>query len=126
MSADGTLALINGALRDYETSSDAMRWSPDPERVAPDPALPMVFVDFDLGPLVRGFQQMSEALARAVIPAFHAAIEPVRQMAHAVDAGWYPRQHIRCHQCHPMANPKPLAVNGAQYRRRQKARKRRR
>ena len=68
---------------------------------------------------------MGEALARAVIPAFHAAVEPVRQMAHAVDAGRYPRRHIRCHQCRPIANPKPLAVSGARYHRRQKARRRR-
>jgi hypothetical protein len=36
---------------------------------------------------------------------------------HGFDAAWHPRDHIRCHRCHPAANPRPLPINGHEYRR---------
>lgn len=38
---DHTLGLIDGAIRDYETSGDAMRWTPEH---AAEPALPLATV----------------------------------------------------------------------------------
>ena len=37
----------------------------------------------------------------------------------------YRRHRIRCALCNPAGNPKPLAVNGAEYRRRTRTRRRR-
>jgi hypothetical protein len=43
---------------------------------------------------------------------------------HDFDRKCYPRKHRRCHVCHPKWS-RPLAVNGREYRRRQRARQRR-
>lgn len=134
MSAEGTLDLIDGALRDYELSSDAMRWTPD-ETARDDgwsqmQGMTPSLVIFDecaaafsttmqaagqaLRTLVGGFQLFTEALGAVEFPPSHIACAILR-----------PRQHVRCHDCNPIANPRPLAINGAAYRRRQKARRRR-
>lgn len=48
------------------------------------------------------------------------------RMLHHLWAAFFPRQHRRCHCCNLAGNPRPLAINGAAYHRRQRARNRRR
>jgi hypothetical protein len=81
-----------------------------------------------VGRAVRAFGEALQPLARAYMGAMGdigkivGALAPV---AHAIDAGRRPRQHIRCRECHPFANPSPLPVNGREYHRRQRRRSRR-
>ena len=64
VSAD-ILASIDGALRDYELSADAMRWLPEEKREAP-PALAPVFVPvtLDLEPFTRALEEAGRVLRR--------------------------------------------------------------
>ena len=74
------------------------------------------------GEWARGMQMIGEALAEALTPILRAAAVA----AHDFHAAWRPRGHRRCVTCHPGRKPKPLAVNGHEYRRRQLARQKRR
>lgn len=88
MTIDATLAAIDGALEDWGTSGDAMRWQPDPGRVICDGGSP-------LWP------------------------ERYSELRH----GTY---HVRVSYApFPAGNTRPLAINGAGYRRRQRNRKKR-
>jgi hypothetical protein len=52
---DHTLDAIDGALADYDVSPDAMRWSPEPEKVAPQrPAI-------DLSGFIAAMQRLADA-----------------------------------------------------------------
>jgi hypothetical protein len=83
---------------------------------------------------VAAFTDAMQAAGQTLLASFGAAIsgsfalsvlQPNMAAAHRAHAIYYPRQHIRCGDCHPIANPRPLAINGPAYRRRQKARRRR-
>jgi hypothetical protein len=136
VSADGTLDLIDGALRDYELSSDAMRWTPDRDAARDNGwsrmqgMTPSVVIFDEVAMFTAGMQAAGQALASfaaAISRGFALSVlSPDMAAAHRAHAIYWPRQHVRCSDCHPIAHPRPLVINGAQYRRRQKARKRRR
>lgn len=123
MTAD-ILAAIDGSLRDYETSRDAMRWNPglsearEPAAVpAPDPLIiPPGGGTFPVGADI--FADVS-----GITEVFRRIAAMLEQFGHDHRTR---RDRIRCRECHPQGNPGPLAVNGHEYRRRQRARARRR
>jgi hypothetical protein len=125
------LDAIDGALFDYATSKDAMRWQPpeeQPEPLLPTPMIP-VNIDIDLSGFMRGFEQLGEVM-ESLVRGFAEALKPVgkfvQRISHDIDAREHPRWHKRrCRTCNPRGNPRPLAVNGHEYRRRRKARMRR-
>jgi hypothetical protein len=93
-----------------------------------------VHITVDTASFTRALEQAGAALQRfgatmvsvaeacgATVGKMVTVLAPV---AHAVDADRNPREHIRCHRCHPQANPKPLPINGHEYHRRQRARRR--
>jgi hypothetical protein len=126
----GILDSIDGALRDFETSKDAMRWLPEDKRPdgpasdgIPGGAAPVaVAVTVDAEEFARALNDFAEIMARVLRP----AVEDTARLFHAISAAFFPDQHLRCHTCHPARRPKPLAVDGHEYRRRMKARQRRR
>lgn len=124
--AGDILDAIDGALLDWETSQDAMRWTPAEKRPvrADDAMAALARTAIDMSGIVRGFQQMGEAMGRALYEMF----APLRKLsatlatiAHMQEPG----SHGHCRTCHPEQAPRPLAVNGHEYRRRQRARQRR-
>lgn len=163
MSTEGTLDLIDGALRDWETSNDAMRWTPDADARGEDRASRMqgmtpslvIYDEVAMTMYTAAVQRQIDALAAALSAHLPGGMRfewvsstpddpETTQMWTAPRTGWYqfvhqpdmaaghrahaiywPLQHIRCHDCHPIANPRPLAINGDAYRHRQKARRRR-
>lgn len=145
MSADGTLDLIDGALRDYELSSDAMRWQPDRAvcdgtgytrggasrtegRIRLQGMTASLVIYDEVTTFTTGMQaagQAFQALARGFQSLSGVQLTVTGTISHNIHRIYWPRQHIRCTECHPDANPRPLAINGAQYRRKQKARRRR-
>jgi hypothetical protein len=134
MSADGTLDLIDGALRDYELSSDAMRWTPGgasraDKWIGLQGMTPSLVIFDEMTTFTTGIQAAGQALASfgaAITGGFALSVfQPDMAAVHRAHAIYWPRQHIRCGDCHPLANPRPLAISGAAYRRRQKARRRR-
>lgn len=125
MSVDATLSAIDGTLQDWEHGPDAARWQADgdgPDQLAdtvPLVSAPVsVSIRIDVAPFLEQMAKVGEALA--------AFGRPFVLMAHRMEARRGPRQHIRCRTCNPAGNPLPLAVSGADYRRRQRARRRRR
>lgn len=80
-----------------------------------------------VGPVVQAF---SEATARAALVASHdLALDVAKAFGirpSLVGIGGHEHSPARCRRCNPAGNPLPLAVNGADYRRRQQARRRRR
>ena len=136
--AAGVLAAIDGAVRDWETSSDAMRWTPSRlpslnqaqketarrlcARTGVDGYAAM-FMVLDAEPVSSPGAQI-QAIGRAVASAFAPALAqvgavcrtlgkafgnlPVQRMAHDLDAGKNPRAHIRCAVCNPCANSGPV------------------
>lgn len=111
---------IDGALHDWETSPDAMRWSPRLAEVkhrAVDGAAPE-------RPAVTG-TGLAE-FGRAIGEAFRPLLDWAKRMFHDLSRLIFPDQHRRCVTCHPSRKPKPLAVDGHEYQRRLKARRRRR
>lgn len=113
----GILDQIDGALRDFDTSGDAMRWVPEGgRRPWPDA------VTIDTEEFTRSLNEFGEAVIRA----FRPVIEDTARQFHALSAALFPVQHRRCATCPPGRKPKPLAVNGHEYQRRLKARRRRR
>lgn len=72
---------------------------------------------------------LRQALAdfgRIVADAFRPLFDYLARMAHGIHRMLFPSRHRRCWTCHPERKPKPLAVNGNEYQRRQRARRRRR
>jgi hypothetical protein len=49
----------------------------------------------------------------------------LERLIHRLDQLMFPRKHRRCRTCHPRSVSRPLAVNGHEYHRRQRARTRR-
>lgn len=112
-----------------------MRWTPDRDAARDNGwsrmqgMTPSVVIFDEVQMLTTGMQAAGQALASfaaAISGGFTLSVfSPDMPAAHRAHAIYYPRQHIRCADCHPAANPRPLAINGAAYRRRQKARRRR-
>lgn len=120
------LETIDGALSGYETSRDAMRWVPKEER--PD-VLPADYLALAADALSRDmvrFLGTAQAIAEAIRPVVEAQARACAKFTHSIDRGLWPDRHRRCVTCHPWRRPKPLAVNGHEYQRRLKARRRRR
>jgi len=63
-----------------------------------------------------------EAALREVRRVAEVTSDHVRAFGHAV--AHMQEKPARCPRCHPRANPKPLCIDGAAYRRRTKGRKR--
>ena len=141
MSGD-VLDAIDGALRDYDTSHDAMRWVPD--RVICDGGQPLrigwhqpgsitvltptvIAVDDATAAAFTALAQRFQALGRATVDMWEPAAKAIADLAHAIDRGINPGLHNRwCARCRPLANPRPLCIDGAEYRRRQRNRRKRR
>ncbi|MDF9718070.1 hypothetical protein INN71_02655 [Nocardioides sp. ChNu-153] len=113
MSGD-ILAAIEGALDDWETSPDAMRWTPDPPPTQPTSVLgPRIAsravtfrVHVDLSPFITAVTEAARAMA-ALMAGLH--IDPLSGVARPVDTH----------------HPRPLPIDGAAYHRRRRARTRR-
>lgn len=76
----------------------------------------------DPEPWSRQVAELGRVIGEALLPA---AEEALRNF-HDLSAALFPRRHRKCLTCHPGRKPKPLAVDGREYRRRQRARTRRR
>ena len=127
--SEDILDMIDGTLRDYAVSGDAMRWTPEPE---PDPegrdAGPAVLtqVTVDVSGFVDGLRQVCEAIARFGAACAKGMRLPDLLAALCTGRHERSRDRARCPKCNPAGNPRPLAVNGHEYRRRQLNRRRRR
>ena len=137
----GILDSIDGALYDFETSKDAMRWVPEDERHAGNrPAAVSPWHDLAGAALVLNspsatalmltvdadeFNQALNELAAAVTRAFRPVIEDTVKAFHGLSAVLSPELHRKCWTCHPKRKPKPLAVDGHEYQRRLRARRKR-
>lgn len=104
------LAAIDGALRDYETGADAMRWVPPGDRGPLAIAAPLMLdIRVDVEPFMAAMRQMAEAVNRAMRP----WAELVRKLA--------PTAQV----IHDARRARRSAMH-AEYARRQRARRRRR
>lgn len=119
------LDTIDGALRDWETSPDAMRWNPV---LSGDRASTEQGLIIDISGIVQAMEIASAAVA-AFAATMAEALKPFawlgRTLAHDRHMAQHPREHIRCHVCHQQANPLRLCIDGHAYARRRKARARR-
>lgn len=119
MSTQDIIATIDGALDDWRTGPDAMRWSKDPgAAIAAGPPMPdptAMFRAFAEAckPLQRMLTQMSREFQNA-----GRALHPLLVKAGVVEG----HRMARCRTCSPMANPLPLPFNGAEYHRRSRRR----
>lgn len=134
---------IDGALRDFEVSGDAMRWTPEPPEPAPrqrlarggvlmvpdvaDPSAPTadeisravpidvveVVLEIDTSRFVEAMRRAAEALT-AMAPKIEALTRPLRQAATRMQEREAARQH----------QPVPLSIDGHAYRRRTRRRRR--
>jgi hypothetical protein len=97
---DQTVALIDNAVRDWETSGDAMRWAPTrPRPLGATPPPGTLSLTVDIRGLVKAFQQLqsvAEAVGHRLTVAF---LDPRQRRAH----------RKRCRVCNPAGNPPPLA-----------------
>jgi hypothetical protein len=120
------LDVIDGTLRDYAVSGDAMRWSPDPEaREADTDGGASLLLSVDVSGFVEGLRQVCEAIARLGAVCAK-AMRPMDLLA-ALCTGRHerPRDRARCPRCNPRGNPGALAVNGREYQRRLRNRRKR-
>jgi hypothetical protein len=143
--ADSVLASIDGALTacGYVGSGDAgsqMRWRPEPPEEPerePTGEAGEAGEDDDWAPLRpsltvtahfrvpgRGWDACVRAGARSAgqMPGLARDLKA----AYARQPGWYPRPASHCGECNPRGNPEPLAVDGREYQRRIRNRRRRR
>jgi len=140
-STDKVLVSIDEAIDGYvsedeSVSYDAMRWQPeepdnvravrhdvrvtntmDPEAIARALRPIGVMVQQQAEALQKTFGTLAKMINRSV-GHVHTSIAPM----HYGDD--YRRHRRGCRLCNPPGNPKPLAVNGAEYRRRTRARRR--
>ena len=139
MSTDAVLEAIDGALADYGTSADAMRWSPDPELVAPAPPV-MIGVRVDAEAFTRQLAAVMDGMAEVgrQVSAMFAGLNQAAltisgplmklgaDLAHAADVQKRPRWHRRrCPRCNPRGFTSTASPEMRDYRRRLKARARR-
>jgi hypothetical protein len=140
---DSVLASIDGALTacgyiDHGGIGSSMRWRPEPPEPDPDPEwrdlddlrAPGPLDDDRPGFLVTAHYRTAQGFnvcVRATVYTEAARAATAAKMAKARHPcpGWYPRPASRCGDCNPHGNPGPLAVNGSEYSRRRKARRRR-
>jgi hypothetical protein len=134
---DNVLASIDGALTDYgyiesgEVGS-SMRWRPEPPEAEPDPEWhnldDLHFLDGDRPEFTVTAHYRTSAGFNACVRATvysEAARVAMAKVRHPYP-GWSPRPASRCEECNPRGNPGPLAVNGSEYQRRIRNRRRRR
>lgn len=130
-SAGDVLDSIDGTLRDYETSADAMRWTPDPPPVTVRDETERVYLEWNhviSAEALTEFGRQISAMFSQMTAAPGAMSVPLAKMAAAVAharAAQDRKHRIRCRTCNPAGNPPPFP-GGAEYHRRQKARARRR
>lgn len=152
---DETLSAIDAAIdgwADYDdsVSDDAMRWAPEqPERqwqgarptltfldeahILVEPARQQVILTPEqietFRHLADHVKRHHDAMCRAIQGTFKGLMKVVAR-AHATTAPMtygdaYRRHRRTCRACNPAGNPKPLKVNGREYARRRKNRRRR-
>lgn len=130
---DDVLDLIDGTLRDYETSADAMRWTPDPDARdrADKQGEVTVTITSDLSGFYAAMAEVTAGLIRTfgemlVSPWVKSVKRLAEQLAHDIDARERPRWHVRrCTTCNPGCALTPPCPGGREYSRRRKARARR-
>jgi hypothetical protein len=141
MSADtsSVLASIDDTLAGYDGSvsgegGDAMRWSPQrvicgggkPLAISARPAATIesiIRITLDTSRFEAAMRELGRAFTRMTFAAAK-AVPSIEALAHVLLMP--DRKHrVRCRACNPAGNPPPLAVDGREYRRRQKARQRR-
>lgn len=111
MDGDHVIDAIDNALDDWQVSGDAMRWTPDPPPASPTlPSAATVFLTVDLRPFVAAIEGIAKAAAR-LGPVLNRYAQINREIAREGE-----RDGLRRHQ------PIPLAINGAEYRRRRNRR----
>lgn len=103
---------IDNALYDWETSADAMRWAPDAPRV-PQVQPPQITLTVDTAPFVEAMCRIAEAAAEVA-----KKVAPVMRRIGADFARQQERAAMRRHQ------PIPLSIDGHEYHRRRKGRRR--
>lgn len=114
---DDVLGSIDHALRDFDTSDDAMRWTPEPAPPLPQlrpPGFARVVIRVDIAPFM--------AAVRSITKAFGRLGNMLAKYGHAL--GNPDHDVVRCHRCRPYANPTPLR-HGPAYRARARRRTRR-
>lgn len=116
MSSDSVLETIDNALHDWDTSPDAMRWTPDHpgSQIEHTPSSVILTINVDTTRAREAFARMVQAAAAAA-DAYTRGMNKFRRswLNH-----WVTQRH-RQHQ------PAPLPINGHEYRRRVKQRGRR-
>lgn len=118
--SDPVLDTIDHVLHDYETSPDAMRWTPEARPEVATPAVDLEAVRRSLaviGELVTAYSKAITEFAQRLGKTF-------RRFSHAMAVANLNHMRSRCRICSPMANPVPLAINGTEYHRRRKRRSR--
>ena len=151
MSTDAVLAGIDATLEAWETQEDAARWHPDgdgPDDLAENQLAEWCLV-YGVGgmrgmhatlliydavtsfseaascttaQMAQSYADFGESIAKATAEVFGFTWAAGDLHYHAEDA---PRRvRLRCRVCHPEAYPHPLAIDGREYHRRQKARRR--
>lgn len=112
----GILDTIDGALLDWRTSGDAMRRTAEPAAAVRPVRVTAHF-------RVDGWQDLC---VRVTVYSEKEPEEVARRMARFRQRGWSARPASHCGECNPAGNPGPLAVDGHDYQRRLKARRKRR
>lgn len=115
--SEDVLEAIDNAVEDWETSGDAMRWTPE---------VPDIYAA--LGPermaaLQHAFRQVSVTV-RVMVRQYTRAFGRMAHRLHRLHAAQHPKEHLRCRTCRPHANPAPLCIDGHEYNRRRRRRKR--
>jgi hypothetical protein len=134
-STDSVLVSIDETLDDYITwngrSADAMRWTagtrtprmrvtvqqPDPEALARSVRVIGDAMRLQAESLKSAFTSIAKML-KEVANANHPSLAP------AIYGDDYRRHRRACRRCNPAGNPKPMRVNGAEYQRRTRSRRR--
>lgn len=114
--ADDVIDNIDHALHDWDTSPDAMRWTPESPLRRPE------LTPAQIEALTRTFNTVGAAFARGMkqlAKTFQQAGRAYAKFAHRV----MEHDRVRCRVCRPYSNPRLLAL-GAEYHRRQKRRRR--
>ena len=146
---DEALSAIDAALegwteRDWSVGADAMRWTPTPNP-SPQSERPSIRHRADAGTVTLTVTPDAQALVavveRIVLQwagirnAFMATAIALRKHQVSIHIVYAPvmygdgyrrhRRRCRCRACNPAGNPKPLRVDGREYARRRKNRRRR-
>lgn len=129
---DSVLASIDGALTDYgyiDHGGSAMRWRPGPPEGEDDPCAGGALVDVT-ALFTAAFHYRTrdgyDVCARVVVYSEADRAEMARKTARSArEAGWRLRPASHCEECNPRGNPGPLPVNGHEYHRRLRNRRKR-